>query len=381
MKIAIIGGGIGGLSTALALGRAGFEVEVFEQARALLDAGAAIAVWPNAMRVLQRLGLGQEVLRKSGIINQVCWLNWDGTPLRRVRFPDSDAPAVALHRADLQHALQRALPDTRVHLGKRFESYRQQEQEIQASFDDDTHITCELLIGADGLHSRARAEALNDGQPIYRGYTVWRGIADFTPTELEPATALEIFERGQRFGIGPVGLGRTGWWATRNEPEVTVEDASEHQAKLLSLFQNWYAPVLELINRTPTASILRNGAYDRAPADRWSAGKMILIGDAAHPTTPNLGQGGCMAIEDAAVLAGCLSTYADSGQALHRFERIRQARTAALTRSSLRYGAIGQTENPLAVRLRNRILTLMPVSLPRRLLRLIFDYETDALRI
>ncbi|MDX6693582.1 MAG: hypothetical protein QOF02_1185, partial [Blastocatellia bacterium] len=316
------------------------------------------------------------------IIKQVCWLNRDGALFRRVRFPERDAPAVALHRADLQHILLHALPPNLVHLGKHFESYAQRGNEMQANFADGSSVNCDVLVGADGLHSRVREEAFQDGLPIYRGYTVWRGIAAFVPEQLEPLTAIELFGRGQRFGIGPVGQGRTGWWATRNESEAATEDASEHQAKLLKLFGDWHKPVVELIEGTPNAAILRNSSYDRMPIDNWSDGRMMLIGDAAHPTTPNLGQGGCMAIEDAATLARCLSHNAtDTLRALRSFERLRHARTAALTRYSLRYGMVGQTENLFALRLRNSLLSLMPESLAQRLLRLIFDYDVERLRI
>jgi 2-polyprenyl-6-methoxyphenol hydroxylase-like FAD-dependent oxidoreductase len=379
MRIAIIGGGIGGLCTALALVRAGFEPEVFEQAPALLEVGAAIAVWPNAMRVLQRLGCGEEVLKRAGVIKQVRWLNYDGRNFRHVNFPETDAPAVALHRADLQRILLQAVPEKLVRLGKKFESYSEEDGTLRASFADGTSISCDVLIGADGLHSRARELALKDGPPIFRGYTVWRGITPFTPGELKPATAMEIFGRGRRFGIGPVGLGRTGWWATANEPEEAAEDSSEHQSKLMSLFDGWYAPVLELIRGTPSTSILRNSTYDRTPVKKWTDGNVILIGDAVHPTTPNLGQGGCMAIEDAAILAGCLSKGEDINRALRNFVGIRAARTAAITRYSLRYGAIGQTESPRAIRLRDRVLSMMPERLSQKLLRLIFDYDTGAL--
>jgi 2-polyprenyl-6-methoxyphenol hydroxylase-like FAD-dependent oxidoreductase len=380
MKIAIIGGGIGGLCTALALVRAGFEPEVYEQAPALLEVGAAIAVWPNAMRVLQKLGCGDEILKRAGIIRQVRWLDYDGKIFRHIDFPETDAPAIALHRADLQRTLLQALPEKLVWLGKKFEGYQNEDGALRASFADGATVSCDVLIGADGLHSRAREQALGDGPPIFRGYTVWRGITPSTPDELKPSTAMEIFGRGQRFGIGPVGLGRTGWWATANEPEETLEDASEHQSKLLSLFDGWYSPVLELIKATPSTAILRNSTYDRPPVRKWNDGNIILIGDAAHPTTPNLGQGGCMAIEDAAVLAGCLSRCKDANQALRNFAGIRYARTAAITRYSLRYGAIGQTENSRAVRLRNRVLSMMPERLSRKLLRLIFDYDIGAVK-
>lgn len=381
MNIAIIGGGIGGLSTALALRQAGFKARIFEQAPALLDVGAAIAVWPNALRVLQQMGVGSEVLKHSGVIRQVSWLNWDGHVLKQLSLPETNAPAVALHRADLQRTLLQAEPEEFVHLGKRFESFRQDGPQIQASFADGTAVLCDVLIGADGLHSLARAQTLDDGPPVYRGYTVWRGLTTSTPRALTPDTAIELYGSGKRFGIGPVGHGRTGWWATANEPAGTAEDTSAHQQKLLSLFTGWYAPVLELIAATPTNSILRNAAYDRPPVNKWGERNMTLLGDAAHPTTPNLGQGGCMAIEDGAVLARCLSKYQETLPALRAYERVRAARTAALTRYSLRYGMLGQWESRRAVRLRSRLLSLIPEALCRRLLRLIFEYDAYAVSI
>jgi len=378
MKLAIIGGGIGGLCAALALRRVGFEPEVFEQAPALLELGAAIAVWPNATRILQTLGVGAELLQRAGLIKQARWLNWDGRLLSQFNLPDSRAPALALHRADLQNALLHALPTQLVHLGKSFLSYHREQDRIRADFTDGTSITCQVLIGADGIHSRTRAQALKDGAPIYRGYTVWRGITASTPASLMPSTAIEVYGRGKRFGIGPVGLGRTGWWATANELETAEESPNIRQQKLLDLFEGWHAPVIELIKTTPTTSIRRSSTYDRAPVSQWGEGSMTLLGDAAHPMTPNLGQGGCMAIEDAMVLAGCLLKYQNWPEALRVYESLRIGRTNAVARYSRRYGMVGQWESGLATWMRGRILSLAPESVCEKMLRLLFDYEAEA---
>lgn len=384
MRVAIIGGGIGGLAAALSLRRAGFEVEVFEQAPELLDIGAAIAVWPNAMRVLQNLGLGEEILKHAGVIEHVQWLEHDGRLLKHFKLPQTPAPAVALHRADLQHVLQRAIPGQLLHLGSHFEGFEQfpQEKRIAARFADGSLVECELLIGADGLHSRTREQLLGDGQPVYRGYTVWRGITERTPDALPPLTAMELYGRGQRFGIGPVGAGRTGWWATVNEDERAADTMAERQRKLLDHFADWYAPVRELIEGTPARAILRNPAYDRAPVGRWSEGRVTLLGDAAHPMTPNLGQGGCMAIEDGSVLARCLLKHGERVEsALRVYERLRHARTSAVTRYSLRYGAVGQWEGGAATKMRSKLLGMLPVALGRKLLRLLFDYDAEGVAV
>lgn len=379
MRIVIVGGGIGGLAAALALRREGFAPEVYERAPELLEVGAAIAVWPNAFRVLERLGLGEALLGRAGRMRRVRWLGRDGRPYKQFTFPETGAPAVALHRADLQGALLRLLPAESVHLGKTFAGFDVEGEEVRARFHDGTEVACDVLVGADGLHSRVRAQLLGDGEPLYRGYTVWRGVARLEHAALQTGSASEIYGAGQRFGVGPVGLGRTGWWATANEPLAVTESASEHAPKLLRLFDGWCAPVRELIEATPSETILRNAAYDRPAAARWGEGRVTMLGDAAHPMTPNLGQGGCIAVEDAAVLTRCLAKYEDAPRALRAYESRRRARAAGIASYSRRYGAFGQWHSAAAVRLRAAALSSVPEPVGRRLLSLVFDY--DAYRV
>jgi 2-polyprenyl-6-methoxyphenol hydroxylase-like FAD-dependent oxidoreductase len=401
MRIAIIGGGIGGLSASLALRQFGFEPEVFEQAPELLEVGAAIAVWPNAMRLLQRLGIGEAVIQHAGIIEEVRWRTQDGRSLNQVRFQKTDAPAVALHRAELQSVLVRALPADSIHLGHVFLGWQQKGDVVTARFADGSAVECDLLIGADGLHSHVRGQLLADGPPTARGYTTWRGIADPAPAATSPGTAVEIYGRGKRFGIGPVGQGRIGWWATVNDQaremkQLTdvvapsaVEGSHSLQQELVSLFESWCEPVLELIQTTPAISIVKNEVFDRPPARKWGVGPITLLGDAVHPTTPNLGQGGCLAIEDAVVLARCLQKCsstsspqpAEINSALRTYEGLRRARTSAIASYSRRFGAIGQWESARAARARNRLLALLPPKLTQRLLEMIFSYDAYAINI
>src|SRR5256714_6268707 len=157
MRVVIVGGGIGGLTAALALRREGFEPEVFEQAPALLEVGAAIAVWPNAMRVLRRLGAGASVTARGGLLKHARWLGRDGRVFNHFPFPDEDVPGVALQRADLQGTLLRALPPDSIHLGKTFERFSQEHDEVRAHFAGGSEVSCDVLVAADGLHLRARA--------------------------------------------------------------------------------------------------------------------------------------------------------------------------------------------------------------------------------
>ena len=367
VQIAIIGGGIGGLTTALALRQAGFEPEVYEQAPELLEIGAAIALWPNAMRVLARLQLTDRILERAGVMEEIRWLDRHGRPINRVRLPnDRSVPAVALHRADLQQSLLHALPHDSIHLAHTIVNLEQRGDRVTATFSNGQTLEADFLIGADGIHSRVRARVIGDGDPIDRGYTIWRGICPTTPSAIQPGTAIELHGRGQRFGIGPVGLGRVGWWTTINRPGT--DDLSE-------LFAGWYQPVLELIEATPSSSILKTGAFDRPSTRNWGQGRLTMLGDAIHPTTPNLGQGGCLAMEDAMVLARCFEKYGATEPALRRYERLRYQRTTAVTRYSRLYGNVGQWENIWATTLRRTAIALAPEALLLRAMRIVFDYD------
>jgi 2-polyprenyl-6-methoxyphenol hydroxylase-like FAD-dependent oxidoreductase len=367
VHIAIIGGGIGGLTAALTLRQSGFESHVFEQAPALLDVGAAIALWPNAMRVLEHLNLADPIRAKAGVIREIRWLDQHGRVINRVSIPET---AVALHRADLQHTLLNAVPEASIHLGSMLLEQKQRGDKIIATFANGHCVEADFLIGADGIHSHVRSQFLNDGDPVHHGYTVWRGISPHIPSAIPTYTAIELHGTGKRFGLGPVGLGRLGWWATANTADT--DDLPE-------LFAGWYRPVVELIAATPSGSILKTGAFDREPIKTWGSGRMTLLGDAIHPTTPNLGQGGCLAMEDALVLARCFEKYGAVEAALRNYEHSRFKRTAAVTKFSRLYGSIGQWENVWARVLRRSSFSLLPEPLAQRLMQIVFDY--DATRV
>ena len=363
VQIAIIGGGIGGLTTALALQQSGFQVDVFEQAPALYDVGAAIAIWPNAMRILQRLNLSDAILERAGVMEEIRWVDQKGWLINRVSIADPKCPAVALHRADLQNILIRALPPSSIHLGHELTDQTQRGDKMIATFANGHTIEADFLIGADGIHSRVREQFLNDGAPVDRGYIVWRGISPTIPASIPPATAIEFHGRGKRFGLGPVGLGRLGWWASANTPNT-------HE--LSQLFADWHRPVLELIEATPPSSILKTVASDRPSTKVWGRGRMTMLGDAIHPTTPNLGQGGCLAMEDATVLARCFEEYGAVEEALRKYEQRRYKRTAAITQYSRFYGSVGQWESVWARALRRTSLALAPENVMRRVMQMVF---------
>src|SRR5689334_17706991 len=380
VRIAIVGGGIGGLTAALALKKFGFEAEVYEQAPALLDIGAAIALWPNATRVLERLDLGETIRAHAGEMREIRWLDQRGFLINGVRISN----AVALHRADLQSTLLHALPAELIKLGHSSVGYETCGDKVVARFSNGDEIEANFLIGADGIHSHVRSTLLGKDEPTYRGYTVWRGIAADVPSGIPRATAIEIHGHGQRFGIGPVGGGRVGWWAAANASEPAsshehhVEDA---QHELLRLFRDWYPPVVELIEATLPQLILTTSAFDREPSAKWGDKRVTLLGDAIHPTTPNLGQGGCLAIEDAFVLARCFEKYGPTEQAFRKYEGCRYSRTAAITKYSRYYGRVGQWQNPVSAGFKKSVLALAPSAVLQRLMQIVFDYDATTTTI
>jgi 2-polyprenyl-6-methoxyphenol hydroxylase-like FAD-dependent oxidoreductase len=233
---------------------------------------------------------------------------------------------------------------------------------------------------------------LNDGPPTTHDYVAWRGVVDSPPTSITPGIAYEIYGRGQRFGIGTLGSGKIGWWASINKNLNGSKKANEHEGHglyrdELRSFDDWWAPVPALIRATPASALIRNDTCDRRPSRKWGEGPMTLLGDAIHPITPNLGQGGCLAIEDAAILARCLNKYASADKqgevtsALRKFEALRFARAASVRRYSRIYGVVGQWESQWAVRLRRLALSLVPAALTERVLRSLFDYDAYAVSI
>ncbi|HEY0019824.1 MAG TPA: FAD-dependent monooxygenase [Longimicrobium sp.] len=370
----VVGGGIGGLSAAIALRRAGVQADVYERAPELREVGAGISLWPNATRQLRRWGLLDEILRRGFRFGGGEMRTPRGTVLTAIPFPAADAPGVLIHRADLHAVLADALPPWAVRTGAEFQRLVDSPDGVEADFGEAGTVEGAFLVGADGLWSAVRRQVLGDGEPVYRGYPVWRGVAPVGTSEWNTLT--ETLGRGLRFGIVPIGGGRVAWWATANEAERAEDAAEGRRAKLLRLFGDWHRPIPQLIEATPDDEILKNGTYDRPPVRRWGRGRVTLLGDAAHPTTPNLGQGGCMAIEDAAVLARCLCETDDVPAALRAFEARRFRRTAWITRESLRYGRVGQWQHAAAVRMREMIFRATPAAVARSTMGRMFAFDT-----
>ncbi len=375
----VVGGGIGGLSAAIALRRVGVEAVVLERAAEMREIGAGISLWANAMKALKKLGLYDAVRAagKGGIGGTVRLPGGErlsGIPAEELegRFGES----VVLTRPDLQRALLAALDGAggELRLGAECLGFRQDGSGVVVELRGRREERCDLLVGADGLHSAVRAGLFGEQKPRYAGFTAWRGLADLG--EGRDDAGFEAWGRGRIFGLVSLGGCSFYWYATKNAPEGQGDAPGGRKAEILELFGGWHEPVPSVVRATEEEDILRNDVYDREPLRRWGEGRVTLLGDAAHPMTPNLGQGACQAIEDAVVLAGCVREMRDDvAGALRLYEGRRKRRTALVARRSRMLSRAGQLENALLRALRDRAVRAMPLRAQVRQLEPILGHE------
>ncbi|HEX6557288.1 MAG TPA: FAD-dependent oxidoreductase [Ktedonobacteraceae bacterium] len=362
LHVSIIGGGIGGLATASALQRQGIQVTVFERNPELREIGAGLTLWSNGVQVLRQLGLTDALAAVSApLTNFECWSS-RGKRLGSMRLDTIEqrvgAPSIGIHRADLLRLLAGEVFRESVHLNANCIGFKPEQGHVISHFADGQQHQTDLLVGADGLHSVIREQLLAKQPPRYSGYTCWRGVAVFEERHVSPGISSETWGRGLRFGMLPIGNGRVFWYATHNSPYGEQDRAGERKSRLSRLFQDWREPIEQLIEATGEGAILRNDILDRRPVRHWGSGRVTLLGDAAHPPTPNLGQGACQALEDALVLAGCLADQREPVAALRAYEALRMKRSAAIIEQSYLVGKIGQWEHPLLCSLRDGLTPL-----------------------
>lgn len=379
--IAIIGAGIGGLSAAIALQQIGRKVRVFERAFELKEMGAGIVLSANAIKAMDKLGIADQVRQAGSPVKKAEIRTPDGQLL--VNMPVHKQAerygtySYLIYRPDLQRILYEKLESDTLVLGKKFSRLKQERENITSFFEDGEIVKSDILIGADGVHSRVRQNIGEASELRYSGFTAFRGISHFEddrfPAEL--GGGFEAWGNGKRFGFSHLGKGRVFWFAAINTPQGKLLAAPKK--KLLALeFKSWWGPISDVINSTDEEKILVHEIFDRKPIKKWHKGRVTLLGDAAHPMLPNLGQGGAQAMEDALIFAKYLERFPqDIEQAWSLYEQARIPRVTKIVKGSRMMARMMQLENPIAIKVRNQFLRKVPDELKIKRLDWILGYE------
>lgn len=344
MKVAIVGGGVGGLTAALALTRKGVEVEVYEQAPALTEAGASLQLGPNAVRLVDQLGLLPRLREIGAQPHAVDLVRWaDGSVLLHTELGVAaeeyfGAPELDFFRPDLQRALFEALPPGIVRYGVRVVSVEQDDDGVVVQLHRDSSVRADAAVAADGIRSSIRQQLVGSDDPVFSGTVVYRGVVPREEAaELHP-------DRVNVYWLGPRRHGVAYWIAAGRLLAVNcaVQDAEwsreswalEASAdEALAYFEGWHEPLLARIRCVRT--MLRGAVFVRRPLERWSFGRVTLLGDAAHAMEPFQAQGAAQAVEDAFVLGECVGAGPDDvAGAFARYEAIRMGRGRAVQESS-----------------------------------------------
>jgi 2-polyprenyl-6-methoxyphenol hydroxylase-like FAD-dependent oxidoreductase len=364
-QILVIGAGITGLASAVALQRRGHDVSVIEE-RTDSSSGAGISIWPNALAALDDIGLGDAVREAGGRVTAGA-LRWrDGTWLRhpaRERLVKAlGEPLVVIRRSALTKVLSGALADGTVHTGLSALELVTTADGVRVTLSNSTTRTAAAVIGADGTRSVVARHLNGALADRYAGYTAWRGVASCA---IDPDVAGEVLGPGIEFGHVPLGADCTYWFATERVSAGQTSPQGELDY-LKTRFASWADPIPAVLAATDPDDVLRNDLYDRDPARQWARGPIVVVGDAAHPMRPHLGQGGCQGLEDAAVLARFVDGDGDLAAAFARFAAFRRPRVGALVRESKLVGQIVNLRPALLSGLAGRATVLVPEALMTR---------------
>jgi len=370
----VIGAGLGGLSAAIALAKVGIKVQVYEKTQELKEVGAGIMLYPNAISALRKLGVYEAVAQAGSFGRHGKYITSDGKTLVTLNFETVglDKESIGIHRADLQEALADHFGRENIHLGKALTSYKADEN-VQAKFADGALVEADFLVGADGLYSSVRKQCIRDGEPRFARCFAWRGIAHGEFEGLPPESGFIAFGKGRQFGGMSVGKNKFYWFGA-----VADKHGAQGRTKkkdVLEFFGNWAPPMPQLVKATPDIEILTHDLKDRDPLQYWGKGAMTLLGDAAHPMVPFMGQGGCQALEDSIALGAAMKDSENVEVGLRKYEQMRIARTAEFVKQSRHAQRSSMTSSSLVCALRDFILPRLPTNMLFRTFHTLNSYE------
>lgn len=353
LNVVIAGAGMGGLSAAIALRQAGHNVHIYERAADLAPIGAAISIWPNGMKVLHALGVGDQVQQAGGDMRAMSYSDHTGRELTRFSlralYDQVAQTAVPIARAQLQRLLLEAAGPGCVTLGVSCDGYSESEQGVQVQLSTGETVLADVLVAANGTHSQLRNTVA--GKAIarrYCGYVNWNGRVSIDAQLGDPHEWAQFVGQNKRVSLMPMGGGEFYFFFDVPLPAGTPNVREQYRQELQHHFADWAPPVRRLLERLDPAGIARVEIHDTERLPRLVSDRVALLGDAAHAMTPNIGQGGCQAMEDAWVLARCLESAGTVTAGLHAYERQRADRVASLVVKARERAAVIHGENPAA---------------------------------
>ncbi|TCU23239.1 2-polyprenyl-6-methoxyphenol hydroxylase-like FAD-dependent oxidoreductase [Rhizobium azibense] len=385
MHAVIVGAGIAGLAAAQGLRLIGSDVDVYEQSVRLEPLGAGLSLSANALRALRALQLYDGVVAKAKPMRRLDLLDQWGkvlqtTDLQQVSRRYGHLAMAVLHRGDLHQALLSKLPEGTIRTGMKCVGAREAGDRVVLDFANGDAVEADFVLACDGIHSVVRKALFAQSHESFARYTCWRAISPGLPRGVDRAQLTETWGAGKRFGLAAIPGDRIYWFACRGA-EITDDPALAgiELDDLKAIFADFHEPIPEVLGRTPPTSLIRTDILDLDPMRSFTRGKIVLLGDAAHAVTPDLGQGAGLAIEDAAVLCALMARLPIE-KALREYDARRVGRARLITIKSRLYARVAQWHNPLVVPLRNFFVSNIPQHFMDRQLDAILDIAFDPIR-
>ncbi|MCT1529608.1 FAD-dependent monooxygenase [Sphingobacterium daejeonense] len=376
-EFTIIGGGVAGLTAAIALKNLNCEFHLFEQAKELKGIGAGFGLAANAMQALDYLGLRNEIENIGYYLDSFAILDKNGeilvNPNTKKLSEKYDQKNFAIHRSDLHLFLLSKIDQINISLAKRAINFKQHTDFIELYFEDGSIYRTKYLIIADGVKSPLRQQLIPDSKPRYAGYSCWRATIDNSSLKLQKGT--ETWGDKGRFGLTPLINDRIYWYACINGPRQNPTFKNFAIEDLKKQFSSYHHPIQEVLSQTKNEQLIWSDIIDIKPLNQFAFDNILIIGDAAHACTPNMGQGACQAMEDVAVLTDELQKNKSVKDAFKSFESRRLKRTKYITDTSKFIGEVAQWENKFLISIRNNMMKIMPERMNQQALIKLFKQD------
>jgi len=339
LDIGILGGGIGGLSTAIALKQEGFDVSVYERFSRPTGIGAGIVCWPNASFVLDQLGVQEKVSKVSGSLNYMNRYSKSGEQIGSLDIKELNRlmkyPSCSVIRKDLISILIQRTIELNINIHYQHDVIELLDNNLGTTvkFSNGKSIQPDIIIGADGrMKSLTRKYVNGTNSPIYQGFINWVGVYEQETTYFSDLSVSDYWGTGERFGIVPVSSNKAYWAGGVACENINEINPNKYKSELNEVFSDWPDIITKIINETPVSCINKIYVHDHDPIDLWHKNNVVLLGDAAHSPLPTSGQGACQALEDAWHLARCLKdNINDISKAFHLFTKLRKSKTSGIT--------------------------------------------------